>query len=354
MTQQSLDSARSEIRELIKAAKYPQACLAATELLEKHGQDAELLYLRGKASAHNALVAEAEKDLRAAIALRPRCIDYQLALSNILYSNGKYEAALNAYFRATCLSPKHPKVMTYGEILAGPDGKLQQTLQKLENQHQQDLFNRKLTDQLASLYFVTAVFHWHVYNHNNQLSFYATNIEQIEEAEYYLKKLKSLRPLREQTQQNRNKLHAVIKASRQRQFDAYISDWVLAGTMLSIGIAANGFFDNWYAISAAATIWAFLKPSYLFNRPVQQYSTTPKDRFDHLMDVCYGEYIQPSLKLLRGIKHQEHRAIIAKVLRSLLRASLMPIAVFAGFYKNYSIRHAAVFLAGSLLFAWLI
>ena len=120
-----------QIRNMIKEAQYPQARIFATRVLKDYGADAELLYLRGTACAHRSAKQQAEKDLRAAIALQPNCIEYHLTLCNLLFSTTRFEQALSDYVRIRNKIPNNAKVRAFAEVLNSGNGKLNKILSKL-------------------------------------------------------------------------------------------------------------------------------------------------------------------------------------------------------------------------------
>lgn len=342
-----------EIRALLKAARYPEARFAATQLLKKHGEDDELFYLRGTACAHRAAHEQAEKDLRAAIALKPKCIEYYLTLSNILFGQGKYELAFHEFVRARLIAPNHPKLLAYSEVFAGPGGKLQKAQQKIEAAYVLNKTSRGVVDSLVGLYIVNALVNWNVRVNRGKMMFFAVSPAQIDEATVYLDKLRSMPVLSDVSKQKRNKLQKLVTISRQKHFDGFASDWVMACIVFFLGLLIGAMVSIWYALSALAATIAYLRPNYLNNRPARKYGKTIKGRVQRAIDFCYGEanpslpYIDSLYEFLR-IDDAEQRVFAKKILRSLIRAALLPFSVFAAFYRNYSIIHAVIFSSASL------
>lgn len=343
MSERELIEARMQIRNMIKEAQYPQARIFATRVLKDYGADAELLYLRGTACAHRSAKQQAEKDLRAAIALQPNCIEYHLTLCNLLISTGKFEQALSDYIRIRNKAPNNAKIRAFAEVLNGGNGKLNKILSKLETEYRQTHYKSIVADQLVSMYLIKALFDWHARHQSRSLVFYATNTRQIEVAEYFLDRIRMMPSLSNNGRQKRAKLESLIKMSRQRRFDGFISDRILSVLIIAIGIASGGFIDLLYACGAAASFFAFMRPNYIFNRGRTKHNKDWRGRFHLLLDIAYGENIKPSNSIFGGIGDYHHRLVLAGVLRSLVRSMLMPLSSFAGFYRNFGSRHAAVY-----------
>jgi tetratricopeptide (TPR) repeat protein len=352
MSERALDDAKIQLREMLKEAKYPQARIFATQVLKNYGNDAELLYLRGTACAHRSATQQAEKDLRAAISLRPTCIDYYLTLCNLLFSTGKYEPAFSEYMRARNMAPHHPKIKAFTEIMNGQNGKLNRELSKIESEYNATHYKVKIADQLVSLCLIKALFGWHVRHQGKSLLFFATNTAQIEDAAYYLDRIRLLPFLTNTGRQKRAKLENLIAVSGQRRFDGFISDRILSLLIVVIGISVGGFVDLIYALSAIASFYAFMRPNYIFNRGRQKHGEDWAGRFRLLLDFAYGENIKPSNNIFSGIGNYHHRQVVAGILRSLLRGTLMPVSAYAGFYKNFNTKYAVVFAISICLVAF--
>ena len=351
MSVSAFNDAKAQIRDMLKAAKYPQARIFATQLLKHRSDDAELLYMRGTACAHRSAKQQAERDLRAAIALRPKCIEYYLTLCNLLFSSGRYEQTFTEYLRVRSMAPRHPKVRAFAEVLNGPNGKLNKTLSRLETDYKTSRHNLRISDQLVSLYTVKALFNWHARRQNGTLLFYATMPEQLEHAEYFLNRIRLLPSSTQAGRLKRTRLENLIDVSRRKRFDGFIGDRILSVAIIAVGLSVGGFIDLLYAFSAATAFYAFRRPNYLFNRGRIRHSESLVGRMRALLDLVYGEQIRPSNRIFAGIQSTNYRFIASGTLRALLRGSVMPLSVFAALYKNFGIRHAAAFAVAVPLLA---
>ncbi|MBN1379207.1 MAG: hypothetical protein JXA04_08215 [Gammaproteobacteria bacterium] len=346
MSERAFNDAKIQIRNMLKEAQYPQARIFATQLLKNYGNDAELLYLRGTACAHRAATQQAEKDLRAAISLQPKCIEYYLTLCNLLFSTGKFELAFGEFARVRNMAPRHPKIKAFAVALNGRNGKLDKALSKCEAEYKATHYKAIVADQLVSLYLIKAIFDWHARYQKRSLLFYATDIKQIENAEYFLDRIRLLPSISNMGRQKRAKLENLIAMSRRKRFDGFIGDRVISVLIVVVGVLVGGFIDLLYAFSAVASFFAFMRPNYIFNRSKIKHNKTVKGRFDTFLDLVYGEQIKSSSKIFNGIENPAFRMFTAHVLKSFLRSILLPLAVFAGFYKNFSVKHAVSFAVG--------
>lgn len=336
MSERAFNDAKTQIRSMLSEAKYPQARIYATQLLKKFGDDAELLYLRGTACAHRSAPKQAEKDLRAAITLQPGRIDYYLTLCNLLFGAGKYERAFSEYVRVKNLAPKSPKIKAFAKIFNGSSGKLNMAIVRIEAEYKATDYKAKIADKLASLYLIKAMFKWHARHQDKSLVFYATNTTQLEHAEFFLDKMRMLPVSTNIIRQKRAKLDSLITLSRRKQFDGFISDRILSVLIVIIGISGGSIVDLIYALSAVASFLAYMRPNYMSNRARKKRSDDLMGHLNVILDFAYGESIRPTNKTFSGISDEHHRVLIANVLRSLVRSTLLPMAVFAGFLKNFS------------------
>ena len=110
----------------------------------------------------------------------------------------------------------------------------------------------------------------------------------------------------------------------------------MASLIFVIGIFVSGFFGLLYALSAVGVIWAYQSPNYLFNQTVPKYTNNLKGSVKSFLDFIYGVRLSSSLWVLNGIHNEKMREEIAFILRSLLRATFLPVSVFAGLSRNYS------------------
>lgn len=346
---QAVDSAKHEIRELLKAAKYPQARIFATQSLKKYGQDAELLYLRGTACAHReTAIEQAEKDLRAAIALQPKCIEYYLGLSNLLFSQSRYEAAFREFVRAQKFAPTHPKILAHKQVLGKQGGKIDRQIESIEAAYQNKRIDRGLADQVVALLYIKALFNWHTSFYGNQLVFYASSQQQLTEAETYLKKIDSMRVMSEASRKKQQHLKTLLRVSRQRRFDGLALEWGFAGLLLFAAYIAVGFVSGLYAVAAVMSLLAFRRANYLFNRPMRKYPRTWLGRWKQFLALVYGSGLHSGSRFLSWLKDEKKREFSAYLLRSLLRLALLPVSVFAGFWRNYSAWFALAYAVAAL------
>lgn len=350
MSVAAINDAKTQIRNMLKEAKYPQARIYATQILKNHGDDAELFYLRGTACAHRSAVDQAEKDLRAAIALKPGEIDYYLTLCNLLFSAGKYERAFGEYIRVRNVAPANPKVKAFAEIFNGPQGKLNAVLHRLEAEYKSTEYKTRISDQLVTLYSIKALFDWHARHQNKSLAFYASNTTQLEHAEYFLEKIRMLPVTTSDSRQKKVKLENLIALNRRKKFDGFISDRVFAIIIVITGLVSSGMIDLIYALSAASSFIAFIRPNYLKNRARSKIRLS-SGYLDRVLDFVYGDSISSSARVFSGISNANIRSVTVDLLRGLLRAVLMPMSVFAGFYKNFSVNHAVSFVLITVLLA---
>jgi hypothetical protein len=122
--------------------------------------------------------------------------------------------------------------------------------------------------------------------------------------------------------------------------------------VIVIGVGMGGFIDLWYALSALISFVAFRRPGYIFNQGAPRRPASLQGRLEFVLDMTYAAHINENHVIFRGIPGAAYRALAADSVRALLRAAAMPVSVLAGFYRNYSFKHAAVFLAGSILLAY--
>lgn len=217
---QTLDSQKIEIRMMIKASKFPQARILATKLLKEHANDDELLFLRGTACAFRSANEQAEKDLRSAIALRPRKIKYYLNLCDILLSNSQYELAFIEYVRARMAVPSDPGLSAFYDLLVGEDGKIRKALDRLEQRYKKNDYDDDLVDILMELYLLNALCKWTSYYDNGKLDFTAKNQQQIEEAEQYLDRAKFVLVMGEAGRTHRARLEIIINKNKRQLAEA--------------------------------------------------------------------------------------------------------------------------------------
>lgn len=352
MSTQNIDQAKVRIREMLKAEKYPQVRFVASQLLKKHGADAELFYLRGTACARHAAGEQAIKDLRSAIKLRPRCVDYYLALSNALFANGRFEQALIEFVRVRGFAAGHPKVRGYANRINPRNGRLKDAIEDAEAALARDPEQTAMVNRLASLYFVAAIFDWRARPHEKGLTFFATSARQLTRAERYLARLQTLPVATHAVKVNRSKLANLIETNRRRRYDGFMGDPIIAVLVIVIGVGLGGFVDLWYALSALSSFVAFRRPGYIFNQGPPRRPASLQGRLEFILDMAYASHINENHVIFRGIPGAAYRALAADSVRALLRAAAMPVSVLAGFYRNYSFKHAAGFLAGSILLAY--
>jgi hypothetical protein len=276
-----------------------------------------------------------------------------LTLCNLLFSTAKFEQALSDYIRIRNKAPNNAKIRAFAEVLNGENGKLNKILSKLETEYQQTHYKSIVADQLISMYLVKALFDWHARHQNRSLLFYATNTRQIEVAGHFLDRIRMMPSVSNAGRQKRAKLERLINMSCQRRFDGFISDRILSVLIVAIGITAGGFIDLLYACGAVASFFAFTRPNYIFNRGRTKRNKDWPGRFQLLLDIAYGENIRPSNSIFGGIRDYHHRLVLAGVLRSLVRSMLMPLSSYAGFYRNFGSKHAAVYAIAICLVAYI-
>lgn len=98
-------------RELIARQDWPTAFAYADEMHRERSGDAEVLALRGTIYREQGLPAEAETDLKQALALRPDLAEAHAALGIIYDSTRRGELAETHHRRATALVPVSPSYL---------------------------------------------------------------------------------------------------------------------------------------------------------------------------------------------------------------------------------------------------
>jgi hypothetical protein len=113
----------------------------------------------------------------------------------------------------------------------------------------------------------------------------------------------------------------------------------------------GSLMDLLYVFSAMASFVAFMRPTYMSNRIQNSKYRLNHSFLNKAIDFVYGENIRPSSRFLGGIKNRHHKLIIAGLLRSIVRAVLLPLSVFSAFYKNFNLKYAVSFAMIATLLA---
>ena len=343
MSNSEIQQVLSEANAFFVAEQYPQAIKLLGDLLLTHPNNADALFLRGKANTCWLSFSDAEDDFRAAIKIQPDRTEYYLELGHLYLEQEMIDKAATEFSRAEHLSPQDVDVQFALLKIQISNGEYDQAIPKLVELQLKHKSNVAIIDLLVDGYHHKALENWYKDNTGKQETFCALSKEHVGQAEVNLRKIEALSPQTAYSKLMQDDLFEIIKVAKTRNFNGGVFSWLIPGILVIMGFSSSSFWGMVYAISAATYFFANRRPVYVTNNLIhaKQDDISPIDRVINFID---GDWIVFSSSISGVIFQKAKIALTMQAARAILTGLFMPITVFSALRKNYSFKYAAVFI----------
>jgi len=342
MENNEIEKVISEAKNLVVSEQYPQAIKILSSLLAQFPDNADALFLRGKANAYWLSFSEAENDFKSAIKIHPDRADFYLELGYTYLEQEQLDRAATEFLRAKHLSPDDLDVqLSFMKIqmIRGEYDELIPALERLREKHPNEDAAAEL---LVDCYHAKALENWHVETDKEKM-FYALNKGHIDNAEIYLNKIAALSPPTEYVKLIKDDLFEIIKVGKTRKFNGGFFSWVIPIILVISGFSFGGFWGWVYGISAVTYFFANRRPVYVTNHLI----FTNKDdisAIDRIMNFIDGDWMVFSSSISGVIFQKAKLALIMQLTKAVLISLFMPLTVFSALRKNFSLKYASIFV----------